>query len=206
MISNDKFVDRKVSISMEYIENLFNIAQNNQGLVFLIGVLATFIESFIPALPLTGIVLMNAFLLGFLGGISASLIGSCTGTFLLFILASKFRHIKYFEKIQNERTTRITNWIKKQNYVVIYLCYASPFLPSCLISIASGFSEIEYKNFVPGMVLGKLTTFSITCYVGNDIQGIIQNPERLLVIASIVIVLFFCGKLLNKKMEKHIDE
>ena len=185
---------------MEHINSLFTIAQDNQLLVFIIGILATFIESFIPALPLTGIVLMNAVFLGFFGGIVASTIGSCIGTLFLFILAHKFRHIKYFNKIKNERTMRITNWIKNQHYFVVYLCYSSPFVPSCLVSIASGFSELKLENFVPGMILGKMTMFAVVSYIGYDLEGLIRNPERLLVIALIMLISFFLGKFLSKKM------
>ncbi len=104
---------------MQYIENLFIMAQHNQLLVFIIGILATFLESFVPALPLTGIVRMNAALLGFFKGLLASVIGSFTGTLILFILANKFRNIKYFDNIKNDKTKKVIDWIKKQNYVAL---------------------------------------------------------------------------------------
>ena len=59
---------------MEHIEMLFSLAHDNILLVFLIAILATFLESFIPALPLIAIVIMNAVLLGFWGGLISSTI------------------------------------------------------------------------------------------------------------------------------------
>ena len=186
---------------MEYIQNLFLIAQNNQIATFLIGILATFVESFIPALPLTGIVVMNAALQGFIKGILSSIIGSVLGTALLYILANKFSHIEYFKKHKNKRLYKITSWVKKQHYIVIYLCYSNPFIPSCLVSIASGFSGIEYTRFIPGMTLGKLTMFILASYIGDDIEGLIKNPAKIVVIVAIIVGSYFLGKVITKKMD-----
>ncbi len=185
---------------MEYIEALFNIAKDNQLLVFIIGVLATFIESFIPALPLVGIVAMNATLLGFVQGVTASTIGSCLGTIALFLVASKFSYIKYIEDAKNEKTEKITKWVKNQNYIVIYLCYASAFIPSCLVSISAGLSNMDARRFIPGMILGKITMFSIASYVGYDLEGVLINPKKIVILVLIIIISFLIGKKITDKM------
>ena len=155
---------------MEHIEALFLLAKGNEMLIFSVAILATFIESFVPALPLIGIVIMNAALLGFFKGVLASAIGSVLGTILLFLLSKKFSNFKFLNKFKNEKTDKITNWARKQNYIVLFLCYSCPFIPDCLISICSGFSGKSLKSFIPAMMLGKLTMFSVAGYIGNDIQ------------------------------------
>lgn len=185
---------------MEHIEALFLVAQNNIILVFLIAILATFLESFVPALPLIGIVIMNSALLGFWGGIISSAIGSCLGTIGLFLLASKFKNLKYFDKLKNEKTDKITNWVRKQNYIVLYLCYASAFIPSCLISVSSGFSGKSLKSFLPGMILGKITMFGVASYIGYDITGLINQPIRIAIVLIMVVVSFLIGKKISSTM------
>lgn len=185
---------------MENIEVLFSAVKANPLLVFSVAILATLIESFIPALPLLGIVMLNSALLGFFCGIIASLIGSVLGTTILFLLANKFSNLNYFKKLRNNKVEKTINWIKNQNYIVLYLCYASPFIPGCLVSISSGFSGKELKSFLPGMILGKLTMFTIAAYVGHDINGLIVNPERIVIVSIIVMVAFIIGKKLNFKM------
>lgn len=187
-------------IVMEHIEALFLVAQNNIILVFLIAILATFLESFVPALPLIGIVIMNSALLGFWGGIISSAIGSCLGTIGLFLLASKFKNLKYFDKLKNEKTDKITNWVRKQNYIVLYLCYASAFIPSCLISVSSGFSGKSLKSFLPGMILGKITMFGVASYIGYDITGLINQPIRIAIVLIMVVVSFLIGKKISSTM------
>lgn len=185
---------------MEQIKSLFLLVQDNMLLVFLIGIGATFLESFIPALPLLAIVIMNAALLGFWGGVISSAIGSCMGTVVLFLLANKFRNLKFIAKMRNEKTEKVTNWINKQGYIVLYLCYSSPFIPSCLISISSGLAGKNLKDFLPGMVLGKMTLFAIASYIGYDINGLLHNPIRIVIIVIMIATSFLVGKKISSRM------
>ena len=65
---------------MEYIQNLYYISQDYWILTMLVGLLTCFIESFLPVLPLTGIVTGNAIMLGLFRGMIISWIGSSLGT------------------------------------------------------------------------------------------------------------------------------
>lgn len=189
---------------MEQIEALFILAQNNSVAVFFIGVLATFVESFIPALPLIAIVVTSAALQGFIKGTISSVIGSVLGTILLYLLSSKFSHIPFFEKYKTSRIDKITKWIRRQHYIVIYLCYSSPFVPSCLLSIASGYSQVDYKEFALGMIMGKVTMFVAAGYIGYDIEGLINNPEKIIIILVMILVSYIIGKVITNKMNKNI--
>lgn len=185
---------------MEHIEALFALAQGNQMLVFGLAILATFLESFIPALPLVAIIIMNAALLGFWGGIIASVIGSFLGTLIVFLVARKFSNLKYINRLRNEKTDKVTNWLKNQGYIVTYLCYACVFVPDYLVNLSSGFSGKSLKSFVPGMVLGKITMFSVACYIGNDIAGMIIHPERIVIVLLMVVASFVIGKKISNKV------
>lgn len=185
---------------MEYIEGILTIVRDNQLLVFGLAILATFLESFIPALPLVGIVITNAAFLGFYGGIISSVIGSCLGTIMLFLLARKFSNLKFIQKLQNEKTLKVSAWIRTQNYLVLFVCYSCIVIPSCLVSISSGFSGRTLSSFVPGMVLGKLTMFTVASFVGYDIIGLIDHPERIVIVLIIVTSSFIVGKKISNNM------
>ena len=125
------------------------------------------------------------------------------GTALLFLLSKKFSHLKYFDKVRNYKTNKIIDLINKQNYIVLYLCYCSIFIPGCLITVSLGFAGRSLKNFLPGMVLGKMTIFAVASYIGYDIKGLIHNPIKILIILSIMIVLFFIGKKISYKISNN---
>lgn len=186
---------------MEYVDNLFYLANKNQYLVFIISVLISFVESFVPILPLVLIVSMNALFLGFTKGIIASTIGSCIGTFLIYFMAKKLSKTKFFNKIRNDKIDRIANWIRNQNPMIIFVCYASSFVPSFLISIGSGLSNVSYKCFLLSMILGKFCLFLVASYIGDDIYGVLSSPLKILIIVSIFIIMFLLAKRINLNIE-----
>lgn len=188
---------------MEYIQEIFSLIQDNQLLVFVIAIIATFIESFVPALPLIGIVMLNGAMLGFAGGIVASCIGSCLGTALLFVISKKFGSIKYFDKFKESKFSSVVSWVKKQNGFVYILCYSCPFIPGCLVSIASGFCNKELKYFVPNMVIGKSILFIISSYIGDNMIAFFNNPVKMISVGLLVVISFIIGKKLNSTMEKY---
>ena len=49
---------------MEYIQDLFRLAQDYWILTMVVGLFSTFIESFLPILPLIAIVTVNAAIFG----------------------------------------------------------------------------------------------------------------------------------------------
>lgn len=185
---------------MEHIDGLYLLIRDNQLLIFGLAIVITFLESFIPALPLVGIVITNAALLGFVGGVISSSIGSCLGTLVLFIIARKFSNVKFIKKLQNDKTDKVTNWIKNQNYIVLFLCYSCVFIPGCLVTVASGFSGRSLKSFIPGMVLGKITMFAVASFIGYDINLLFTNPERIIVVLLMVVVSFIIGRKMSLNM------
>ena len=91
---------------MEYIQNLYYMVQDYWILTMLIGLMSCFVESFIPALPLIGIVTGNAMFFGFLNGMILSWIGSGLGTILLFLLTKKFKDSIHMERFKNEKVKK----------------------------------------------------------------------------------------------------
>lgn len=186
---------------MEFINELFTIAQNNFATLFFIGMFATFSETFFSPLPLLGIVMTNALILGFLPGLIASLIGSILGTVVLFILCKKFSNTKIMKKLKTSKVDKMMEWVKNQGFVPMAICYACPFVPGFLVSIASGIADKSLKTFVPGMVVGRIGLFSVACYIGNDIEGFLSNPFKIVVVGVLFIASFVIGKKLACKMD-----
>lgn len=191
---------------MEYIEGLFIVVRDYWLLVFMIAIFATFLESFIPALPLMAIVIANSAMLGLGMGLLASTIGSCIGTSILFIVANKFRNIKILEKLRNNKVDKVINWIKEQGFITLFIAYSCPFIPGCLVTIASGISGKDLYSFVPAMASGKFVMFMVASYIGNDLIGFIKSPLKIIFVVILIIISFFIGRKINTKIEdKHND-
>ncbi len=191
---------------MEYIDGLFTLVRDYWILVFIMAIFATFLESFVPALPLMAIVIANSMMLGLGMGLLASTIGSCLGTSILFLLANKFSHTKISEKIRNDKIDKVINWIKEQGFVTLFIAYSCPFIPGCLVTIASGISGKDLYSFVPAMASGKFVMFMVASYIGNDLKGFIQSPVKIVFVAILVVISFFIGRKINSKIENKHNE
>ncbi|MEG2017719.1 MAG: VTT domain-containing protein [Clostridium sp.] len=186
---------------MEFIDGLFQLAQNNFILTFAIGFLAAFSEPFFSPLPIIGIVVTNSILLGFLPGLTASILGSLLGSIILFTLCNKFGNSKLMKKLNNSKVNTISHWIREQGFMPMTICYACPFIPDILITIASGISKKSFQKFFPGLVCGKLIFFSVTSYIGNDLMGFITNPIKIVIVLAIIFIAFILGRRVSNKIE-----
>lgn len=191
---------------MEYIDGLFTLVRDHWMLVFVMAMLAAFLESFVPALPLMGIVIANSMMLGLGMGLLASTIGSCLGTTLLFLIATRFSHITIFEKIRNDKIDKVIHWIKEQGFPTLFIAYSCPFIPGCLVTIASGISRKDLYSFVPAMASGKFVMFMVASYIGDDISGFIQSPIKIVFVAILVFISFIIGRKINAKIENKHNE
>lgn len=186
---------------MEFIDGLFQLAQNNFLLTFAIGFLAAFSEPFFSPLPIIGIVVTNSILLGFLPGLLASILGSLLGSIILFALCKKFGNSKLMKRLNNSKVNTISHWIRQQGFLPMTICYACPFIPDILITIASGVSKKSFQKFFPGLVCGKLIFFSVVSYIGNDLVGFMTNPFKIVIVLAIVAFTFLLGRRVSNKIE-----
>ncbi|WP_296644728.1 TVP38/TMEM64 family protein [Romboutsia sp. 13368] len=180
---------------MEYIQNLYYISQDYWILTMLVGLVTCFIESFIPVLPLIGIVTGNAIILGLFKGMIISWIGSSLGTIGLFSLVKIFKNNMHIKKFKNKRVNKIIDWINRQGFKLLFIVYCCPFIPGFLVTIASALSDRHTKSFVPAMLSGKFVMFLVISYPASDIISFIRNPIK---IAFFVLLVFLAWKIGNK--------
>lgn len=185
---------------MEYIQNLYYIAQDYWILTMLIGLMSCFVESFIPALPLIGIVTGNAILFGLVNGIILSWIGSGLGTILLFLLTKKFKNSIHMERFKN--INKIISWIYRQGFKVLFIAYCCPFIPGFLVTIASALSGKSIRNFAPAMLSGKFVMFLVVSYPASDLVGFIKNPIKIVVFLLLVLLAWKLGNRVNAKLDE----
>lgn len=188
---------------MEYIQSLYYMAQDHWILTMLISLMSCFVESFIPALPLIGIVTGNAILFGLLNGIILSWIGSSLGTISLFLLTKKFKNSIHMERLKNKKINKIINWIYRQGFKVLFIAYCCPFVPSFLVTIASALSGKDIKNFAPAMLSGKFVMFLVVSYPASDVSGFIKNPIKILVFLLLVFLAWKVGNKVNTKLDEN---
>ena len=183
---------------------LYSVAQYKILSAF-IAFFLTAIESFIPILPLVGIVLANSMIFGMWLGFFISWAGSCIASILLYYCARKISKLKIFDKYRNrQKNEKLTEFIKKQGFSMIFITYVCPFISDFLINILSGFIGLDLKTFISGMVSGKFVMFLFISYVGEDVTGFFHSPIKVLLFSIFILISWIIGRNINNKM--HINE
>ncbi|WP_243446420.1 TVP38/TMEM64 family protein [Romboutsia weinsteinii] len=190
---------------IEHIQNLFNLAQDYWIFTMIIGVFSTFIESFLPVLPLVGIVSINAAIFGALIGLIISWIGSGLGTAAVFLVISKFNDNKLFNKLRNEKTEKAIKWMEEKGFKLLFIAYACPFVPSFLVTITSAFCKRSFRDFVPAMLAGKFIMFLVVSYIAGDIKGFITSPFKIALFIGIAFIAWTIGAKVNKSLDEYHD-
>ena len=191
---------------MEHIQGLFNLAQDYWFLTMIVGLFSTFIESFLPVLPLVAIVTINAAVFGLGMGLIISWIGSGLGTLALFLIVSKFSDNKFINKHRNGKTKKIVEKISSRGFKLLFIAYACPFMPACLVTISSALCKSEFKHFATAMLSGKFIMFVVVSYIGSDIRGFITSPTKIIVFALIVLLAWLIGNKINSSFEHSEEE
>lgn len=191
---------------MEHIQGLFNLAHDYWFLTMIVGLFSTFIESFLPILPLVAIVTVNAAVFGLGMGLVVSWIGSGLGTLALFLIVSKFSDNKFINKYRNEKTQKIVEKVRSKGFKLLFIAYACPFMPACLVTISSALCKSEFKHFATAMLSGKFIMFVVVSYIGSDIRGFITNPIKIIIFSLIVLLAWMIGNKVNSSFAHSEEE
>lgn len=191
---------------MQYIEQFLYWAGDYFILSMFFGFLAAYIESFIPALPIMAIAAVNAAINGLVPGFLVSWLGTCAGVISVFLLVKKLVHLDFFQKRKTKKVENIIYKIQKSQFMVIFLFYTIPVLPSSMMTIAAAFCDINLKDFVVPMLFGKFLMMFMASYIGSDIEGFIHSPLKICVVSIIVIVSYWMANRMKKDIDKIYDK
>lgn len=186
---------------MQYIENILLFAQDYFILSILLGFIAAFIESFIPVLPLLAIATVNAAINGFLIGFLVSWIGSCSGTFALFLVINKLVGRFDFFSSKRKNIEKITKKIQKADFKLMFVLYTIPVFPSFLTTIGASYCNLNYRHFLLPMVFGKFLTMFFMSYIGSDIVGFLKSPLKISITILITVISYIIANILKNRMD-----
>ena len=187
---------------MGFIQKIYVLVNNYWILSVIVGMTSVFIESFLPFLPLVALVTANAALFGMIPGLVISWIGSSAGTICLFFIVKKISNKRFRKFLTNEKVEKAVDWVESKGLKLLFLAYACPFLPACVVTISQGLAKRDMAEFISAVISGKLVMFFIVSYIGKDIFGFITNPFK---VSALVLITFIAWKIGNK-LNKDLDQ
>lgn len=186
---------------LEWISNLFdmafwiNLVDQFAELGGLVGVLLAMIEAFFPPLPLSLFVTINVMAFGFWQGYFISWIGTCIGSTIVFFLIKRFEKNK-FQKLlyKNKKFENIFIWIREKGFIPIFLLLTFPFTPSIIVCGLAGLAGIKAREYILGLLFGKLIMVFSLSFIGYNIKSFMVQPLKSLFLILLTLSISFAAK------------
>ncbi len=181
--------------------NVENFLEGYRGMGGFFGVLLPMLEAFFPVLPLVVFVLANAAAYGFYMGFLLSWMGTCLGSIIVFTFCRLIvrKHARRWID-RRKKMKGMLKWLEKGGFGPVFILLSIPFTPSSLINVLCGLSNMNVRQFYFAVLLGKMIMIGIVTFIGTDWRAILSHPARLILVVSLIIVLWFAGKIAEKKM------
>lgn len=188
------------------VENMDHIAGQYRTLGPFFGLLLPFLEAFLPFLPLVVFVVANASAFGLWLGFLLSWIGSVAGSYAVFLLVRHFgKHPRLRFLTGGKKVQKLIQWVDMNGISPLFVLLCFPFTPSVLVNIVAGLSNIHKKFYLVVLLAGKFIMILGMSVLGYDLKALLTSPVRLILAAVATVLLWWIGKLMEKRLNKRVE-
>ncbi|MEG0258997.1 MAG: TVP38/TMEM64 family protein [Lysinibacillus sp.] len=189
------------------VENLEHLAAQYRTLGPIIGILLPFIEAFLPFLPLVAFVVANASAFGLWMGFVLSWVGSVAGSYAVFLIV---RHYGKHSRLQfltgGAKVQSLIRWVDMNGISPLFVLLCFPFTPSVLVNVVAGLSHIHKKFYLVVLMAGKFVMILGMSVLGYDLRALLTSPAKLICAAIAIVVLWWIGKLMEKRLNARVEK
>lgn len=190
-------------------DNLETVLKYYEDLGPFLGIFLTFLEAFMPFLPLIVIVVANASAYGLVLGFLLSWLGTVLGAYCVFLLVRKFgKHSRLRFLTEQKNVKKLIRFVDMRGMTLLLVLLCFPFTPVIVVNIVAGLSNIKRQYYFITLLLGKPVMILFMSYIGNDLRSILTSPMKLIVVGVSIIIVWLAGKAvetyLNKKVERDL--
>ena len=180
---------------------IINLITTTGSLGMMLDCLLIISESIIPALPLglfiTVLCVNYGYVIGFLISWIFTIIG-CMISYYLF--QTIFKGIVDRKLRKYEFANKLLTMIDKMTFSNLVLLISLPITPAFLVNIVAGVSNMKVNKFLPALMIGKISLVAFWGYVGTSLIEGLKNPNILIKVGIIIIIMFIISKIINKKL------
>ena len=189
------------------VENIENLASQYRTLGGpFIGLLLPFLEAFLPFLPLVVFVVANASAFGLWLGFLLSWLGSVAGSYAVFLIVRHFgRHPKLRFLTGGKKVQKLIKWVDLNGISPLFVLLCFPFTPSVLVNIVAGLSHIRKEFYLIVLLAGKFVMILGMSVLGYDLKALLTSPVRLVIAVVAIIILWWLGKLMEKRLNAKVE-
>lgn len=169
----------------------------------IIAFLLPFIEAFLPILPIALFAVVNVNTYGLFLGFIITWLGAFCGAYIVFLLVRKYGQHRFLRHLNNHpHTLKFIRRVDEKGVVPLFILLCFPFTPSSLINVVAGLSTIKMKHYLFAVLSGKAVMLFMLSFIGNDIYSFVREPKKSIIVAIVLILLWWIGKLLEQHFTK----
>lgn len=188
------------------VDNIEIITEQYKLLGPTIGILLTFLEAFMPFLPLFVIVMANAGAYGLFWGFVLSWIGTVLGSYASFLLVRRFGHHPRLKFITGRiQVQKLIKWVDMHGLAPLFALMCFPFTPVVIVNIVAGLSNIKKKYYLLTLFISKPVMIFSMSYLGSDLRSILNSPTKIIIVIVSIVLVWFIGKAFEKRLNKKVE-
>lgn len=189
------------------IDNLEAVIEQYKLLGPLMGIFLTFIESFVPILPLFVIVVANAGAYGLFLGFLLSWVGTVAGSYAFFLLIRKFGNHRIFRFVKEQKQIKkLIHWVDLRGFTPLFILLCLPFTPVVVVNSVAGLSNLKKKYFLFTLIASKPVMIFLMSYLGSDLRSILSKPIKIIISGLIILAIWGIGKWVEKSLNKRVEQ
>jgi uncharacterized membrane protein YdjX (TVP38/TMEM64 family) len=189
------------------LENIMDLIREYRSFGPLPGILLPMLEAFLPFLPLFLFVMANASAFGLWLGFLYSWVGAVAGALIVFLLVRKYGQKRILRFLKNHKQVqKLMKWVEKHGFGPLFILLCFPFTPSAVVNIVAGLSNISIAQYMLAVLTGKIVMIFTISFVGYDIRSLITQPIRTAIVALVIFILWYVGKIIEIKMNVSVEK
>ncbi|HLS06323.1 MAG TPA: TVP38/TMEM64 family protein [Bacillota bacterium] len=198
---------KKIFDEEQLYQFVVDALDNYERLGPFIGISLPFIEAILPFLPLIIFVFVNIAAFGLVKGFVYSWVGATVGSIIVFLIFRRLGKRRLFKKVRDhEQVSKVTQWVDRQGFGLIFLLLCFPFSPSFVINVVAGLSKISPQQFALAVIFGKAVMIFSVAYVGENIFSFAKHPLRTIVIGLSIVLFWIIGKQIEHYIQKRTEQ
>ncbi|WP_214771714.1 MULTISPECIES: TVP38/TMEM64 family protein [unclassified Exiguobacterium] len=155
------------------------------------GLIAPFLESLFPFLPLVLIISANAATYGFWMGVLVSWVGSMLGSLVVFACIRYLFRRPVTRWLENHKAAQ--HWIERVRHmspISLGFFFSLPFMPAFIITSISAMIQLSLRTYLIAAGAGRLIVVILFSLIGKEWSSFLERPVRLLFLFLILLAIW----------------
>lgn len=172
-----------------------------------LAVLAAYVLLGLVAFPITVLITVTAMVfgpaMGFVYAVAGAILSAAVGFGLGHVLGKRL-----VRRYAGATVNRLSESLGRRGLVAVVFLRVAPIAPFLLINLVSGASQVRFRDFLLGSVVGMVPGIAVMTLLGSSIMGLIENPTpmRLVVLVGCLALWFLVSiglqRLVSRRQKK----